>query len=234
MKAVSYLRVSTREQGRSGLGIESQREAINRFAELDGTSIVKEFVEIESGKGSDALTRRPVLAEALDYAKKNKCEIFVYKIDRLGRNVHFISGLMEKKVPFVVTSLTRNIDNMQLHMYAAFSEREREFISQRTKDALKVLKANGTKLGTHKKSKSAIKKMTAKGHATHKHKAQLFAEYIYPTICRYRKDGFSCRKIAEEFNKLKIPTAREGGTWQATQVINIINRINKSNHDNKN
>ena len=102
---VSYLRVSTSKQGRSGLGIQAQRAACARFAEAEGKEIAAEFVEVETGKGSDALARRPQLAAALELARKLRCSVVVAKLDRLSRDVHFISGLMSRKVPFVVAEL---------------------------------------------------------------------------------------------------------------------------------
>jgi DNA invertase Pin-like site-specific DNA recombinase len=100
--AVAYYRVSTERQRRSGLGIDAQREAVRRFAEAEGFSLTAEFVEAESGKGADALDRRPQLAAALSAARRAKCPVIVAKLDRLSRDVAFISGLMAQRVPFVV------------------------------------------------------------------------------------------------------------------------------------
>src|SRR5689334_41141 len=108
--AVSYLRVSTRSQGRNGLGIEAQRALIARFAEAEGYTLADEFVEVETGGGPDALDRRPQLAAALARARKEKCPVLVAKLDRLSRDVHFISGLMTQKVPFIVTELGADAD----------------------------------------------------------------------------------------------------------------------------
>jgi DNA invertase Pin-like site-specific DNA recombinase len=143
---VSYLRVST---GRQGLGIEAQRAAIARFAEGEGLQLAAEYVETESGKGADALDRRPQLAAALAEAKRRgaQCPIVVAKLDRLSRDVAFISGLMAKRVPFVVAELGNDVDPFLLHIYAALAEKERRLISARTKAALAALKAKGRKLG---------------------------------------------------------------------------------------
>src|SRR5579864_2511273 len=130
---VAYIRVSTRQQGRSGLGIEAQREALARFAAGEGFEIVAEFVEVETGKGSDALDRRPQLAAALAKARTLKCPVAGAKLDRLSRYVHFISGLMAHRVPFVVPELGPDIDPFVLHLYAALAEKERALISARTK-----------------------------------------------------------------------------------------------------
>src|SRR5215207_3698173 len=144
---VAYLRVSTQRQQRSGLGIEAQRAAIARFAEAEGLTIVGEYVEAESGKGADALDLRPQLAAALAAARKAKCSILVAKLDRLSRDVAFVSGLMAQRVPFIVAELGRDADPFMLHLYAALAEKERRLISERTKAALAAKKANGHKLG---------------------------------------------------------------------------------------
>ena len=140
-KAVAYLRVSTQQQHRSGLGIEAQRAAIARFAEGEGIRIIAEFVEAETGKGADALDRRPQLAAALAAAKSAKCAVLVSKLDRLSRDVAFVSGLMAQRVPFIVAELGRDADPFMLHLYAALAEKERRLISERTKAALAAKKA---------------------------------------------------------------------------------------------
>jgi len=112
--AVAYYRVSTAQQGRSGLGIDAQRAAIQHFAEGEGIEIIAEHVEVESGKGADALDRRPELAAALAAARKARCPVLVAKLDRLSRDVHFISGLMTHRVPFVVAELGADADPFML------------------------------------------------------------------------------------------------------------------------
>src|SRR6266511_4530581 len=146
-KAVAYLRVSTQQQHRSGLGIEAQRAAIARFAEGEGIRIIAEFVEAETGKGADALDRRPRLAAALAAARSAKCAVLVSKLDRLSRDVAFVSGLMAQRVPFIVAELGRDADPFMLHLYAALAEKERRLISERTKAALAAKKAQGARLG---------------------------------------------------------------------------------------
>src|SRR6185503_16058862 len=132
---------------RSGLGIEAQRATITRFAEAENFKIIAEYVEAETGKGADALDRRPQLAAALAQAKAAKCAVLVSKLDRLSRDVAFVSGLMAQRVPFIVAELGRDADPFMLHLYAALAEKERRLISERTKAALAIRKANGTKLG---------------------------------------------------------------------------------------
>src|SRR6202521_4213763 len=144
---ITYLRVSTSQQGRSGLGIEAQRQSLRQFAKAEGLELVREFVEVETGKGSDALDRRPQLKAALAAAKKLKCPVAVAKLDRLSRDVHFISGLMSHRVPFIVAELGADADPFMLHLYAALAEKERSLISQRTIAALSAARDRGAKLG---------------------------------------------------------------------------------------
>jgi DNA invertase Pin-like site-specific DNA recombinase len=146
-RVVTYLRVSTRQQQRSGLGIDAQRAAIERFAATESLSISAEFVEFESGKGADALERRPQLAAALAAAKAMKCSVVVAKLDRLSRDVAFVAGLMAQRVPFMVAELGRDADPFMLHLYAALAEKERRLIAERTKAALAAKKAAGARLG---------------------------------------------------------------------------------------
>lgn len=144
---VAYYRVSTQGQGRSGLGLEAQREALARFAQAESMTIATEFIEVESGKGHDALERRPQLRAAMDKALEIGCPIAVAKLDRLSRDVFFIAGLMAHKVPFLVAELGPDVDPFILHLYAALAEKERAMISQRTKAGLDVARRNGKRLG---------------------------------------------------------------------------------------
>ena len=216
---VAYIRVSTTSQGRSGLGIESQREALTRFAKEVGFDIVAEFVEIETGKGSDALDRRPQLAAALAKARAMRCSVVVAKLDRLSRDVHFISGLMAHRVPFVVTELGPDVDPFVLHLYAALAEKERALISGRTKSALAAAKAKGVKLG-----KPHIEAARGEAVAAIKAEADRSAGNVLPIIAEIKKSGASTlRAIAEALNARGIPTPR-GGRWHATSVRNALAR----------
>lgn len=150
MKAVAYLRVSTREQGKSGLGLEAQKAAIEAFCKADGElTIVDWFTEMESGKRvSDTLKARPQLAAALNRANQLDGPVIVSKLDRLSRDVHFVSGLMVHGVEFIACELGRQSDPFMLHLFAALAEKERALISQRTTAALAALKRRGRKLGS--------------------------------------------------------------------------------------
>src|SRR3982750_3840066 len=145
--AISYIRVSTARQGRSGLGLEAQQAAIQRFCDAEGFEIVREHIEVETGKGADALDRRPELAAALAEARRRKCPVLVAKLDRLSRDVAFIAGLMAQRVPFIVAELRPDADPFMLHVYAALAEKERRLISERTRSALQSKKAKGEALG---------------------------------------------------------------------------------------
>lgn len=214
---VAYYRVSTSQQGRSGLGIEAQREALSRFATGEGFEIVAEFVEIETGKGSDALDRRLELAAALARARSLRCA--VAKLDRLSRDVHFISGLMAHRVPFVVAELGPDVDPFVLHLYAALAEKERALISGRTKSALAAAKARGVKLGNPK-----LERARGQAVAALKAEADRAAGNVLPIIAELQKSGAkTLRQIAEALNARGIPTPR-GGAWYAASVRNALAR----------
>jgi DNA invertase Pin-like site-specific DNA recombinase len=217
---VSYIRVSTARQGKSGLGLEAQRSALARFAEAEGLAQAAEFVEVESGKGSDALDRRPQLAAALAEARKRKCAVVVAKLDRLSRDVHFISGLMAHRVPFVVAELGSDADPFMLHLYAALAEKERSLIAQRTRDALKAAKARGVVLGNPK-----LDEVRHRAVASTKAEADRFAKNVAPIIREIEASGVSShRGIARALNARGVATAR-GGLWTAVQVGSILQRV---------
>ena len=216
---VAYVRVSTSQQGRSGLGIEAQREALARFAEIEGFEIVAEFVEVETGKGSDALDRRPELAAALAKARALRCPVAVAKLDRLSRDVHFISGLMSHRVSFVVAELGPDVDPFVLHLYAALAEKERALISGRTKSALAAAKAKGVKLGNPK-----LGDARGRAVAALKAEADRAAGNVLPIIAEIQKSGAkTLRDIANALNARGVPTPR-GGLWYAASVRNALAR----------
>lgn len=219
---VTYIRVSTSQQGRSGLGIEAQRAALMRFAEADGFEIVGEFVEVETGKGSDALDRRPQLSAALSKARGARCPVAVAKLDRLSRDVHFISGLMAHRVPFVVAELGSDVDPFVLHLYAALAEKERSLIAGRTKSALAAAKARGARLGNPQISAARVQ-----GVQAIKREADRSASNVLPVIAEIRRTGAnSFRAIAEALNARGIATPR-GGQWHAASVRNVLARGDK-------
>lgn len=217
--AVAYYRVSTARQGKSGLGIEAQKAAVQRFAEAEGIDVVAEHIEVETGKGSDALDRRPELAAALAQARKAKCPVLVAKLDRLSRDVHFISGLIAHRVPFVVAELGPDADPFMLHLYAALAEKERALISQRTKAALAAKKAQGVKLGNPRAAEAAVL-----AHAANRTGADQFAANVLPIVREIEASGLTTlRAIAGVLNARGIRTAR-GGAWHSSTVRNLLSR----------
>ena len=187
--AIAYIRVSTARQGRSGLGLEAQRRTIAEFCEREGLTISGEFIEVETGKGADALERRPQLALALAAAKKARCSIVVAKLDRLSRDVAFIAGLMASRVPFIAAELGADADPFMLHLYAALAEKERRMISARTKDALQAAKARGVRLGRHGAEYLSVLNRAA---------AQERARSLAPLLADMKLRGLSTRAIVAE------------------------------------
>jgi DNA invertase Pin-like site-specific DNA recombinase len=221
--AISYLRVSTGRQAKSGLGIEAQRAAIQRFADAENIDLAGEYVEIETGKGADALDRRPQLKAALTQARKAKCPVIVSKLDRLSRDVFFVSGLMSHRVPFVVAELGPDVDPFVLHLYAALAEKERALISARTKSALAQKKAQGIKLGGPR-----LDEASKLGAAANRAAADRFAEVAIDHVRQIQQRGITqLVDIAAELNRLNIRTAR-GGAWYATTVRNLLKRVGEA------
>ncbi|WP_027581475.1 recombinase family protein [Bradyrhizobium sp. Ai1a-2] len=208
--AIAYMRVSTTSQGRSGLGLAAQREAIKRFAQAHGFDIAGTFAETETGKGHDALDRRPKLAAAIKAARKLDGPIVVARLDRLSRDVAFISGLMAQKVPFIVAELGPDVDPFMLHIYAAIAEKERRMIGERTKAALAAAKARGVKLGN------------PLGGTANKQAANAHAETLRP-IVEPIKD-LSTRRIAALLNEDGHATQR-GGQWSSVTVMRLLDRL---------
>jgi DNA invertase Pin-like site-specific DNA recombinase len=218
--AVAYLRVSTQRQQRSGLGIEAQRAAISRFAEAEGLTILAEYVEAETGKGADALDRRPQLAAALAAARTAKCVVVVSKLDRLSRDVAFVAGLMAQRVPFIVAELGRDADPFMLHLYAALAEKERRLISERTKAALAAKKASGIRLGNPRNIAQAGKL----GRDVQTAAADDFVAGLIPIIQGIENTGATTLEaITQALNQRGIRTSR-GGRWYASSVMNLIGR----------
>jgi DNA invertase Pin-like site-specific DNA recombinase len=222
-QAVTYLRVSTECQGKSGLGIEAQRQAVERFLADQRLEKLAEFIEQETGKGADALDRRPKLAAALAAARQAKCPVVVAKLDRLSRDVHFISGLMAHRVPFIVAEIP-HADPFMLHIYAAVAEQERRLISERTKAALAAKKAQGATLGNRKN----LAEVGARGHATIARQADQFAANVRPIIEDARKAGAeTLQQIADALNARGVRTVR-GGRWYPMTVRAILERTKAS------
>jgi DNA invertase Pin-like site-specific DNA recombinase len=207
---VAYYRVSTQKQGRSGLGLEAQRAAVQAFAAAEGFEIIAEFTEVETGKGSDTLDRRPKLKAALKAAKKARCEVAVAKLDRLSRDVAFIAGLMSQRVPFIVCALGRNVDPFTLHIYAALAEQERRMISQRTRAGLQAAKARGVQLGNPELAAKQAADAAARDEA------------LRPVLVSMA--GQSSRAIAAALTEQGIEPPR-GGAWSQKTVLRMMARL---------
>jgi DNA invertase Pin-like site-specific DNA recombinase len=190
-----------------------------RFAACEGFEILAEFVEVETGKGSDALDRRPQLAAALAKARTLRCPVMVAKLDRLSRDVHFISGLMTHRVAFLVSELGPDVDPFVLHLYAALAEKERTLISARTKAALSAAKAKGVKLGNPR-----IEVARGRAVASLQAEAERAASNVLPIIAEIKRSGAcTLRALAEALNARGVSTPR-GGRWHATSVRNVLAR----------
>jgi DNA invertase Pin-like site-specific DNA recombinase len=215
--AVGYFRVSTDKQGKSGLGIEDQKAAVARFAADHGYEIIAEFVEVETGKGADALDRRPRLAEALARARKAKAPVIVAKLCRLSRDVAFIASLMVQRVPFIVAELGPDADPFMLHIYAALAEKERRLISERTRAALAQKKLQGARLG----NRTSLAEASTKGIEANRKAADAFAANVLPIVKKIKASGITTPKaIAAELNARGVRTAR-GGSWHDSTVRNL-------------
>lgn len=218
---VAYYRVSTQEQGRSGLGMEAQQSAVRRFTEQAGHEIIREFAEIESGKRSD----RPQLARAIELCELSGAQLVIAKLDRLARNVHFISSLMESGIHFTAVDMPQ-ANNFTVHVMAALSEQERKLISERTKAALKIKKEQGHKLGNPKiaEARAARKNgsdMTVANEARSK-AARDFANIVRGEIEEAVKKGASSlREVAQHLNDMGART-RQKKLWTAAAVKRVL------------
>jgi DNA invertase Pin-like site-specific DNA recombinase len=229
--AIGYLRVSTQEQGKSGLGLDAQRRAIEAFAGNEEMPILAWYQDIQTGGGADALLLRPGLASALKHARKSRCALIVSRLDRLSRNVHFISGLMEHKVHFVVAALGRDCDNFTLHIYASLAEQERKMISERIKAALAVAKAQGRmKSRGRKRSKAWYRRFLelsqeAKQKAAGE-RAELYRAHIEWALRQPSWHGaaISFHEAAKKLNAKGVPSITER-SWSGAQVQRMARRL---------
>ena len=219
-KFVAYYRVSTDKQGKSGLGLEAQRDAVAAYLNGGHWTVLKEFTEMESGKGANALERRPELQKALFLAKKEKATLIIGKLDRLARNVHFISGLLETGVNFVCVDMP-DADRTMLQMMSVFAEFEARKISQRTKDALRVkkaqLEAEGKRLGNPTPDLATMNRARYE-------KADANAEKIRDLLTTWQTNGMTQRAMADELNRLGVTTIR-GQEWKQGQVQRALKRL---------
>jgi DNA invertase Pin-like site-specific DNA recombinase len=218
--AIALVRVSTSEQGKSGLGLDAQREAIRSFAASEGFDILEVVEEVASGKlGIDD---RDGLRSALAKAKKLRCPVIVSKLDRLSRDVAFISGLMSKGVPFIVAELGSDVDPFVLHLYAALGEKERKLIGSRTKTALAALKAKGVKLGAiQHKDPQAIVLARAKGNASNAARAAEFTAKMVPQIKQLQFQGMTLDQVAVELTRRGEKTLNDK-EWHKSTISRLL------------
>jgi DNA invertase Pin-like site-specific DNA recombinase len=216
---VCYFRVSTQRQGRSGLGLEAQQQAVRDHLNGGNWRIVAEFVEVESGKRKD----RPKLAEALAACRVHGAKLIIAKLDRLARNVAFVSNLMESGVDFEAVDFPQ-ANRLTIHILAAVAEHEARMISERTKAALAAASCRGVKLGGDRGARLTAKARQA-GVAARQNRANARAADLAPTIKALRAAGVaSFRGVADELNQRGIPPASGRGEWQAVQVIRVLER----------
>jgi DNA invertase Pin-like site-specific DNA recombinase len=207
-QAVAYYRVSTQQQGKSGLGLEAQQATVERFAAAEGYALAQAFIEIESGSDDD----RPELMAAMAEARRRRCPLMVAKLDRLSRDTHFVTGLMKHgKVQIVIAELGINAEPVVLEMMAVIASQERRMISRRTKDALAAAKARGVKLGGWRHDAVAAKA-----------EALMRAEALRPVFEELRE--LSHRGVAKTLNERGIKSA-QGSTWSAMQVMRVRHRL---------
>ena len=210
-KAITYYRVSTERQGLSGLGLDAQKQAVQEFAKAHGFLLTFEFVEIESGRKN----KRPILLQALSECKNSRATLLIARLDRLGRNVAFISKLMEAGVDF------KAVDNpyagkLIVHIMAAFAEHERDLISQRTTEALIVARNKGVELGKNGRYVLSVR---------NKQQADQFALTMMPLIDGLRQEGHkTVRSITHELNRRRVP-AYNGGQWHVSTVYQVMKRL---------
>lgn len=226
-KLVAYLRVSTKGQGESGLGLEGQAIAIGRHAATTQYDVIATYTEVESGKNSD----RPELAKAMSHAKRSKATLVIARLDRLSRNLHFLSGLMESGVDFVACDMP-SANRLTLHIIAAVAEDMARQISDKTKMGLEAAKARGTVLGGYraaaaaKLTPEARQKAAKNAGKTHKANALAAVNDLIPRIVEMRDGGATLAEIADRLTA-DGHTTRGGATWSKVQVKRTLDRLAK-------
>jgi DNA invertase Pin-like site-specific DNA recombinase len=228
--AIGYLRVSTQEQGRSGLGLAAQRHDIETFGVKEGLSVKSWFQDIQTGAGREALLMRPGLAAALKEARVQRCPVIVSRLDRLSRNVHFITSLMEHKVHFVVAALGRDCDNFTLHIYASLAEAERRMISERAKAGLARSKKLLGLRNPSKRTKAFLRRLRSRAAAAQRQaameRAEAYRVHIEWALSNPGRGGnpITFHRAAENLNEQHLPSPM-GGSWSSTSVRSLALRL---------
>ncbi len=213
-KYVAYYRVSTQKQGNSGLGLDAQKKAVMDYLNGGSWDLLREFTEVETGKGSNALSKRPVLREAIAFAKKNNATLIIAKLDRLARNVLFIATLLESKARFVCADMPQ-ANEMTIQIMAVMAEYEAKRISERTREALAQAKARGVRLGNPNLNIDNTTRIA---------KANDFAENLRQTLMSYKRSGLTQREIVEQLNKTGVKTVH-GKEWYLVSLQRVLKRL---------
>jgi DNA invertase Pin-like site-specific DNA recombinase len=214
MKYVAYYRVSTQKQGQSGLGLEAQQQSVAEFLEERPGELIGQYTEIETGTGTNALARRPELAAALKQCKQEGGTLVLAKLNRLSRNVHFVSGLLESGVQFVAADVPE-ANRLTILILAAVAEEESRRISERTKAALAIAKSRGVKLGVYGRVLAKQNRMAA----------DQYARQLGPTVIRLRDQGYNTeRTLMTEMNRARVPTPK-GQRWHPVTVHRLLVRL---------
>ena len=223
---IAYYRVSTRRQGKSGLGLEAQAHAFEGYRESVGGRKIAEYVEVETGTNK---RERPELSKAIAHAKRSGATLVIAKLDRLARNVHVVSGLMESGVEFVAADMPM-ANRLTLHIMAAMAEYEGKIISQRTKDALAAAKRRGVKLGSARpghwegkedRREAGRKRAVKRAAEVHQQRARAAYTDLLPTIREMHEAGHSLQAIADHLNE-QGHTTRKGKPWNRVQVSRVL------------
>ena len=223
-KYVAYYRVSTKKQGKSGLGLDAQRDTVQKFIKRNGDRIIAEFTEVESGKNNDRLE----LSKAIEMANENDATLVIAKLDRLSRNVSFISQLMDEKVKFVCCDMPE-ANELTIHIFAAMAQFERKRISERIKEALdaKRVREPDWKPGNPQNLTKEVRQM-AYDSISRKAREDKGVRHAFHFIRPLREQGLSYDKIATMLNKEKYRT-RRGKKFSGWQVWNICKRFENEN-----
>lgn len=217
---IAYYRVSTQRQGASGLGLDAQRSAVMAHLAEGSRTVLEEFVEVETGKGSNALEKRPQLRLALERCRKTGATLLIAKLDRLARNVHFVSGLIETGVDFVAADMPQ-ANKVMIQMHAVMSEWERDQISERTKAALAAAKARGVVLGVT--GPANLRRLNDQ----RSYEADAWRANLKPVLEGLFRQGLSQREILRRINSLGIK-APMGGAWSLSQLQRVIKHSRSS------
>jgi DNA invertase Pin-like site-specific DNA recombinase len=212
-QAIAYYRVSTSRQGKSGLGLEAQQSAVEQYCKLNDYVLLKNVIEVQSTR-----KHRAGLQDALDVCRRNKAILIVARLDRLGRDVEQIAGIVKSNVEIVVTD-NPHANRFTIHILAAVAEEQRQRISDTTKEALDAARKRGVELGKNGKALSVRNRRAAED----------FANKLFPVLRRFRNRGIiTVRAISKELNKKGVPTFRTGGKWHPSTVYTLMNRLKQT------